>query len=633
MQRNITRAGLVNMLILLISGVVCFVFARISGLLAGQITALYLGLGFLVSIWSYIQMRLEQREILERLEMEELARAKGGALFERTDEELLVAKKTREQFEKYFVPGFTVILMLIEGISCFYIYQWLGTVTVAKTQQLIALGVFGLFGLILFILGKYSAGLVKFENLKYLSPGASFLLLNAYLLGANIVSIIAYEAGFVNSDIILARILTILLGLLAIENLLTLLLEIYRPRVKGGPERILYESRLVGLLSKPEGVVSTAAHAIDYQFGFKVSETWVYKFFRQALPLLILAQLVVLELSTCIVVIEVGEKGLLERFGKPVGAGILEPGLHFKLPFPVDKVRRFRTEQIQQFIAGMEHNDHHKEVGKHDQDDKHKEGKVLLWTVQHTTKDPFLLLVASKEQTGAQRTGEERRSPPVNLLAASIPVQYQVKDLFAWAYNHTEPEKLLKHVATRELVQYLLSADYDEILSSGRLKASEILKDRIQKKVDELNLGVRIVNVGLNDLHPPVPIAAAYEEVVSSKQKQEAAILKAKAHAVETNAMAIAEAVRRTNTAMAVAKRLQEISSAQAVAFTNQLAAYRAAPEVYKLRAYLDTLTQNASKTRKYIMFSTNLSEVIQFNLEENIRPELLESAARALKQ
>jgi hypothetical protein len=60
-----------------------------------------------VALWSYIQMRLEERERIERLEIEELARAKGsGALFERTDEELLIAKKSREQFEKYFVPGF-----------------------------------------------------------------------------------------------------------------------------------------------------------------------------------------------------------------------------------------------------------------------------------------------------------------------------------------------------------------------------------------------------------------------------------------------------------------------------------------------------------------------------------------------
>ncbi|MGC8743206.1 MAG: SPFH domain-containing protein [Verrucomicrobiia bacterium] len=624
MQRNINRTGLVNMLILLLAAVACFVMARTSGLLAGQVSSIILGLGFLVSAWSYIQMRLEERERLEQLEIEELARSKGGAaLFERTDEELLVAKKTREQFEKYFVPGFTVLLMLIEGFGAVYLYKWIDTVVIARVQILISLGIYGLLGLILFILGKYSANLVRLEQHRLLSPQANHLLLGAYLLGLNIVSIVAIEAGFENADTLLAKILTVLLGLLAIENLLTLLLEIYRPRVRGAVERLLYESRLVGLLSKPEGVLTTAAHALDYQFGFKVSETWVYKFFRNALPQLLFAQLLAIELSTCIVVVEVGEKGLWERFGKPVGDGIVEPGIHFKLPFPIDTIRRFRTEQIQTFVAGMEH----KEEGEKE----HKHSKVLLWTVQHTTKDPFLLLVAGRDQA-SQKTEGGQRSPPVNLLAASIPVQFQVTNLYDWAYNHSEPENLLKHLATRELVQYLLSADYDEILSRKRLESSDILKERIQKQADELKLGVKIIHVGMNDLHPPVPIASAYEKVVSSKQKQEAMILDAKSHSIKTNEMALAEAVKKTNNAVAIAHKMQEISRAQSVAFTNQLAAYLSAPDVYKQRAYLQTLVIGSEKARKYVFVSTNAYDVIQYNLEENIRPELLESAARAIK-
>ena len=72
-----------------------------------------------------------------------------------------------------------------------------------------------------------------------------------------------------------------LLGLIAVETLINLVLEIYRPRVKGKVERPLYESRLVGLLGQPEGLITTAAQALDYQFGFKVSETWFYRFFRE----------------------------------------------------------------------------------------------------------------------------------------------------------------------------------------------------------------------------------------------------------------------------------------------------------------------------------------------------------------
>ena len=77
---------------------------------------------------------------------------------------------------------------------------------------------------------------------------------------------------------------------MAVETLVQLVLEIYRPRVKGKVERPLYESRLVGLLGQPEGLITTAAQALDYQFGFKVSETWFYRFFERALGWLLLLQ-------------------------------------------------------------------------------------------------------------------------------------------------------------------------------------------------------------------------------------------------------------------------------------------------------------------------------------------------------
>jgi len=74
----------------------------------------------------------------------------------------------------------------------------------------------------------------------------------------------------------MARALCVLLGLMAAEMLLTLLLEIYRPRIKGKIARPLYESRVVGLLAQPENLFTTAAQTLDYQFGFNVSQTWFF---------------------------------------------------------------------------------------------------------------------------------------------------------------------------------------------------------------------------------------------------------------------------------------------------------------------------------------------------------------------
>ena len=53
--------------------------------------------------------------------------------------------------------------------------------------------------------------------------------------------------------------------------------------MKGRITRALYDSRLVGVLAQPEGLVATAAQTLDYQFGFKVSETWFYQFLQRSI--------------------------------------------------------------------------------------------------------------------------------------------------------------------------------------------------------------------------------------------------------------------------------------------------------------------------------------------------------------
>ena len=357
MDRTIQKNGLVNLLALLAAGVAGLAVARYANSLAGQVSVLFLGLGVLVAAVSWFQMRLEERERLEKLELEELAKThSASAMFESKDAELFPAQRSREQFERFFVPVFTVLLFVLQAGGAYLLWRWLSrSTTLAEVKQPITgLALFGLFALVLFLLGRFSATVARLERHRLLRPGASYLLCNAVLCLVVALGIVAVWAGFPKSDFYVARVLCGLLGLVALETLVQLVLEIYRPRVKGKVERPLYESRLVGLLGQPEGLVTTAAQAMDYQFGFKVSETWFYRFFAKALGWLMLLQVGALLLSTCVVFIEAGEQGLLEHFGKPVQSrSPLGPGAHLKWPWPIDQVHRFRTEQIQTFTVGI----------------------------------------------------------------------------------------------------------------------------------------------------------------------------------------------------------------------------------------------------------------------------------------
>lgn len=617
MERNIQKIGLVNVVVMLAIGCAAAGLAFYAKTLSGQVGSIFLGLGFLVAAISYFQMRLEETERLEKLEFEELNKAKGSAsLFNITDADIFPAQRSREQFERVFVPLFTVVLFLLQGGLAYWLWTWLVSEVPAPVKEpMVTLSLFGMIALILFLLGKYSASRARIENLRLLRPGASYMLLASYLCFAVVGSLAAVQLGFERVDLLVARTLGGLLALAAVETMINLILEIYRPKVKGKEGRPLYESRVVGLLAQPEGLVTTAAQALDYQFGFKVSETWFYRFLERAIAWIILLQVAVLWLSTCLVFVSPGEQGLMERFGRSVESrAVMEPGLHLKWPWPIDTVHRVKTSAIQTFEIGFE------------PDPEKEEENTVLWTVPHY-KTEFNFLVANRADgpSGAPAEGTGEQGAPVDLLTASIPVQYQIKDLKLWAYEHTDAGQLLQKIATREVVRYLVGVDLFKIMSSGRAEAAQELQGRIQSAAEEQKLGVNIVFVGLQDIHPPVKVARKFEEVTGALQEKEAAIRNAEGYAARTRTLAKSQAAKLVREAETYSFKAAANGRSRVTLFTNQLAAFRTAPDIFQYRMYLQALERGMTNSRKYVLATTNTLDVIGLNLEDKLRADLMD--------
>ncbi len=617
MERNVQKNGLVNLVAAVVTFIAVFAVTTFARTVAGQAASIFLGLAALVAFASWFQMRLEENERLEKLELDELTKTKGGStLFDAKDSEVFPARRAREQFEKFFVPGFAVLLLLLEAGGAWLLWRWISkaTTVIAPDRAMPALALFAIFALLLFLFGRFSVTLSRLENHRLLRPSASFILLGAYICFATALGIAGVKAEFPKADLYVAKVLCVLLGLMAAELLVALLLEIYRPRVKGKISRPVYDSRFVGLLGQPESLFTTAAQTIDYQFGFNVSETWFFQLVKKNLLVLLLAQFAVLILSTCVVFVDAGEQAVLERFGKPVAGGVLTPGAHFKLPWPADRVYQFRTEQIQTFDVGYA------------PDAQSENASTILWSVSHAKEDNFL--VGNREAVTITDenadTNDTLKAPPVSLITVSIPVQFQINDVMAWAYNNADPTNLLQDLATRAVVHYLAGVDLNSVMSAGRLEAAQTLRDQIQSAADARKLGVKILFVGLQDIHPPVKVATDYEKVVGAEQTKLATILGARADAIRTNALAGARAFTTTNIAEATRQRLEVQALARAALFTNQIPAFEAAPSVYRQRAYFQTFAAATANSRKYILLVTNTSDVVIFDLEDKIREDLL---------
>jgi modulator of FtsH protease HflK len=626
MERNTQKNGLINLVALVLVGAAGFAVSRYCQTLAGQVATIFLGIGVLIAGVSWFQMRLEERERLEKLEFEELSKsAASSTLFNISESEVFPAQRSREQFERFFVPAFTTVVFLIQAGIGLLLWRKLGKTIPGPMENLAVSGTFFvMFFLSLFLLGRYSTAVVRLEKLRLLRPGSSYLLFCSYVSLPVLAAIGFDSAGYPQVDWYVARGLCAVLVFISVETLLNLILELYRPRVKGKVQQPVYESRLVSLLGQPEGIVKTAWQTLDYQFGFKVSETWFARYLARAATWLLWLQVGVMLASTCVVFIDAGQQALLEHFGK--SGLVLGPGAHVKWPWPIDHVYRYATEQIQSFNIGFA------------PDPARAADKTILWTVSHTKEENFL--VANREvvtQLAITNTPEgtlpegnnpdttgNKRPPPVSLLTVSIPVQYQITNLVKWAYSNEEPETLIQHIATREVVRYFVGVDFQEIMSQGRGDAANVLRDRIQAEADHHDLGASIVYVGLQDIHPPVKVAPDYEKVVAAIHTKEAAILAAKADAIETNALAGASAFRTICEADAERQRREVDAAARAAAFTNQIPAYLASPSVYRDRLYLQTFSQSITNARKYVVLATNTSDVFWLNLEDQPREDIM---------
>ena len=634
-QQNSKKLGFINGLVLLVVTIAALFLALKAGSTVGLAGVVLLSIGTLISFFGFIQSHLIDRERIEALEMQELDRTQGNeSLFAGAAEDAYPARNARRQFEKWVVPAFSVLVLIGQALGLWWIYgelkDWTGGPTPDGAVRSIMF--FGLFMVVLFMMGKYSAGLARMDGQELLRPGANYMLLGSVISAAAVLAQAASFFGYSAWDKGITWVVFAVIAVSALENLVTLVLEIYRPRLDDKKARLLYDSRLIGLLGQPGGLVSTATQALDYQFGFKVSETWFYKYLEQKLALIIAVQVAVLFLSSSFVVIQQNEEAFLERFGKRNDH--LLPGFSFKLPWPIDKVYRYKTKKIQNFVLGVLDKDEAAKPNSGDPEDV----QVLLWTSQHnhgSSKDPeqnYNMIVASSDVLLNTVASD---SVPVNLLTVSIPVQYRINNLTNWVYNTDNAGSMLQKLSMRAVTRYLIGVDINELMGPGRTKAQEELKKAIQQQVDIGQLGAEIVFVGLQDIHPPVGqteqskasggVAESYEKVNVAQLHSETnrlGALQYKAGKVPQARGAASEllAKARSESTNKVAK-----AKAEAGRFDQQMSAFNAAPSVYKTRSKLDAFQRATKGVRKYILSDPANRDIINLELQDKLRSDLLD--------
>ena len=251
------------------------------------------------------------------------------------------------------------------------------------------------------------------------------------------------------------------------------------------------------------------------------------------------------------------EVGVVTRFGAE--ARETGPGLHFKLPWGIEQVHLVQTQRVLKEEFGFR-------------------------TVQPGVRTQYAR--EGFEAESLMLTGD------LNIADVEWIVQYQISDPFDYLFQMRDPRKALRDASESVMRAVVGDHSVTEVLTSGRREVNDEVSIELQRVLDEYRSGIRVVQVKLQDVHPPQSVVAAFNEVNQAKQEKEqtinqaweqynSAIPSARGEAEETIARAEGTAIERVNRAQGEVRRFSEI-----------LAEYQAAPEVTRQRLYLETMRE-----------------------------------------
>jgi len=616
--------------------------ARIVGL------AMAIGLPVWVSlILVFHQSALEQRESLEKRQLEERG-GSTGAIFEfGADEDLRHAARLR-WMHRFMLPAMSLVIAgLYLGLGWWQRLAITGALTKASEVDVAGIPKYSLAGesvagwgaavtaaiaLVSFVVSWYLGGMSRHKAWRLLRAGAT-VTINGALCSAALA--LGYGFQLNGNDIVLrslVHILPIYIMVLGGEIVVSFIINLYTPRKPGEYPVPAFDSRVLGLLAAPESVIKSINDAINYQFGFSVTTTWFYQLLvKQLLPL---AGFIVVLLITlnCVRIVQPNEQAIVTSVGRLTrGSRVFNSGPVLKWPW--ERVERTPVSQIHQVVVGV--------------DSLSNDSDAILWTKKHTVGDEDLIIVGpTTKGLMDSAEGGPAVARSIAVLNAEVPVQYRIKtghgtDGASELLNYInfvggddrQRTLLVRQIATRVVHQYLGSMSIDDVLGPRRSALPGELRDRIQAEFDKRNAGIEVVFVGVAGIHPPVDVAASFEQVLEAHETHETLIEGARATAItrlsttagsEARARSIADRIKameeaggsqadQTRETVALERDLMAsggsaaamILSARAarwlthmeqLAYTirqrSRLAPYLAAPDYYRNRAYLLMLTR-----------------------------------------
>jgi membrane protease subunit HflK len=270
------------------------------------------------------------------------------------------------------------------------------------------------------------------------------------------------------------------------------------------------------------------------------------------------------------------EQGVVMRFGKVTRQE--PPGLHFRMPYPIDEVRLPKVTRQNIIEVGMRTATGTRSAG-----------------VSYVREESLML------------TGDE------NIVDVNFVVFWRIKDAQAYLFNIQNPEVTVKAVAESAMREVVGQSDIQPILTGARQKTEQAVQKLIQEVLDHYGSGIRIDQVQLQKVDPPTQVIDAFRDVQAAATDKERLQNEAASYASRVVPEARGEGERILQGALAYKEQSVAEATGQSVRFLKIHEEYKNAPEVTRKRMYLETMERIMSGTDKIIVDTKSGQGVVPF--------------------
>jgi len=261
-------------------------------------------------------------------------------------------------------------------------------------------------------------------------------------------------------------------------------------------------------------------------------------------------------------VVNADEHAVVRRFGAIQARD--GPGMHYRLPWPVDRVDVLKTTSVVKTGVGFT---------LRDNDPESLKGVELL-------------------------TGD------TNILNIALIVQYVIRNPADYLFQVDGPQTLVGTLAESVLTETVVGMPIDEVLTTGRLAIQARVKLKTQETLDRYQSGVQVSSVNIMAMTLDPSVAQAFQDVADAMADREKTQNEARAYANDQIPRARGQASRTVGEAQSYKQQRIAEAIGNTTRFNALLQEYQKAPEVTRSRIYLDAMEKILPKVKLYVIDS-----------------------------